>query len=234
MDVLTAAWVGAGSPTPHATSLTGDCSHCGSATSWSRCGPWCPSSSPDSTDGPTPRVEACARDAPGGTPQPSCALEHTWSPETRQAWPLDRAGVAALLRSGPLGTDSALVVPLRPGRKHLLPMATWGRVAVEDVDLGWNHQELARLRQIDRLRALGFGSRMLTAAAPPFQVMRTLTPEQFPQVLDAWSQLEPWRQPGTPGWHLPCTSPPPPRRRADDDEHPLPRRHRRGEPAHAP
>lgn len=30
MDVLTAAWVGAGSPTPHATSLTGDCSHCGS------------------------------------------------------------------------------------------------------------------------------------------------------------------------------------------------------------
>ncbi len=41
-------------------------------------------------------------------------------------------------------------------------------------------------------------SRMLTAAAPPFQVMRTLTPEQFPQVLDAWSQLEPWRQPGNP------------------------------------
>ena len=107
---------------------------------------------------------------------------HTWSPETRQAWPLSTAPAS----------------PPCCDRDRSAPTALWWSRFGQDVDLGWNHQELARLRQIDRLRALGFGSRMLTAAAPPFQVMRTLTPEQFPQVLDAWSQLEPWRQPGNP------------------------------------
>ena len=199
MDVLTAAWVGAGSPTPHATSLTGDCSHCGSRDQLVavRAVVSKQFTGFDGWANPSGRG-VCPGCAWGYATAELRAGAHLVTRDPASLAPLDRASVAALLRSGPLGADSALVVPLRPGRKHLLPMATWGRVAVEDVDLGWNHQEVARLRQIDRLRALGFGSRMLTAAAPPFQVMRTLTSEQFPQVLDAWSQLEPWRQPGNP------------------------------------
>ena len=138
MDVLTAAWVGAGSPTPYATSLTGDCSHCGSRDQ-------------------LVAVRAGANPSGRGV-CPGCAWgyataelragAHLVTRDPASLAPLDRAGVAALLRSGPLGADSALVVPLRPGRKHLLPMATWGRVAVEDVGLGWNHQEVARHRAV--------------------------------------------------------------------------------------
>lgn len=199
MDVLTAAWVGAGSPSPHAAPLTGECSHC---------------RSPDHL---VPVRAVVSKQFTGfdGWANPSgrgvcpgCAWGYstvelragahlvTRDPPTLSR--LDRAAVADLMRLGPLNADRALVVPLRPGRKHLLPAAVWGRVSVEDVDLSWSDQEVHRLRQVDRLRALGFGSRMITAPAPPFQVMKTLAPRRFRQALDAWGQLEPWRQPGNP------------------------------------
>jgi hypothetical protein len=36
-------------------------------------------------------------------------------------------------------------VPLRPGRKHLLPTATWGHVTVDDAQLPWSTTDTARL-----------------------------------------------------------------------------------------
>ena len=199
MDVLTAAWVGAGSPTPHTATLVGECSHCGAhdhlvsvravvSKQFTGFDGWA---------NPSGRG-VCPGCAWGYSTTELRAGAHLITRDPATLTPLDRACVAGVLRSGPIGSGQALVVPLRPGRKHLLPAAVWGRVSVEDVDLAWGDQEVGRLREVDQLRALGFGSRMLIAAAPPFQVMKHLTREQFLQVLQAWAQLEPWRQPGNP------------------------------------
>lgn len=199
MDVLTAAWVGAGSPTPHPATLTGECSHCGAhdhlvavravvSKQFTGFDGWANPSGPG----------VCPGCAWGYSTAELRAGAHLITRDPATLTCLDRTGLANLLRSGPVGAGVALVVPLRPGRKHLLPSAVWGRVSIEDVDLVWSHQEVCRLRQVDQLRALGFGSRMLTGAAPPFQVMKNLTPGQFHQALQAWDQLEPWRQPGNP------------------------------------
>lgn len=42
------------------------------------------------------------------------------------------------LLDSPLGSDHAVVVPLRPGRKHVFPSARWGEVSVDDITLGWS------------------------------------------------------------------------------------------------
>ena len=199
MDVLTAAWVGAGSPTPLPSTLTGQCSHCGAH---DHLAPVRSVVSKQFTgfDGwanPSGRG-VCPMCAWGYSTAELRAGAHLITRKPASLISLGRAGVADFLRSGPLNAGSALVVPLRPGRKHLLPAAVWGRVSIEDVDLAWSHQEVHLLRQLDQLRDLGFGSRMLTAAAPPFHVMKNLTQEQFQQALQAWDQLEPWRQQGNP------------------------------------
>lgn len=108
---------------------------------------------------------------------------------------LQQLDVTALgdLLTTPLGPDAAVVVPLRPGRKHLFPTAVWGRVTVDDAHLPWTAADAARLAAMQRLRYAGFGSRMLTEPAPPWPVLRRLPAGQWVQTLDDWRALDLWR-----------------------------------------
>lgn len=103
-----------------------------------------------------------------------------------------------LLLTGALAPDRALVVPLRPGRKHLLPDARWGRIALDDAHVGWSELDARRLATVVQLREQGFGTRMLRAPTPPYAVLRLLPAGTWAHVLDAWSHLEPWRTDANP------------------------------------
>ena len=98
---------------------------------------------------------------------------------------------AALAR--PLTSGSAIVVPLRPGRKHVISGAAWGRIVTDDALLSWTDQDVACLDVVDDLRAAGFKTRSLYEPAPPHQVVRQLPAEQIPNILTRWDQLQPWR-----------------------------------------
>ena len=109
-----------------------------------------------------------------------------------------RHQVGEFLAGGALATDSCVVVPLRPGRKHLLPTAVWGRVCVDDARLIWGPLHAELLRTVFRLRSLGFGSRMLAEPAPSFRVMSSLPASQYAAVLRDWERLSHWREPDNP------------------------------------
>ncbi len=94
----------------------------------------------------------------------------------------------------PLPGVSALVVPLHPGRKHLLPDAQWGRITVDDASLTWTPADVTRLRTLRKLRLLGFGPRLLVAPAPQWQVLRQLAPAQRLRVQQEWPSLNTWRR----------------------------------------
>ena len=103
-----------------------------------------------------------------------------------------RGELAALL-ADPLPREVSVTVPLRPGRKHLLPSARWGHVTTGDETLRWGPGDAARLHAMHRLRRGGFGGRMLTAPAPPWPVLRRLDPAARAEALTDWARLDPWR-----------------------------------------
>jgi hypothetical protein len=102
------------------------------------------------------------------------------------------AVLTALLQAA-LPPAAAVALPLKPGRKHVLPGAQWGRVATGDACLPWTGQDAHRLKVMLRLRDDGFGSRMLAAPAPPFPVLRRLPRRRQVAVLQDWAALEAWR-----------------------------------------
>lgn len=103
------------------------------------------------------------------------------------------AQVQELLGRGAVGGAIALVVPLRPGRKHILPDASWGRVNIDNAQLSWTVQDAGRLQAMVELRAMGFGTRMLCSPTPAYPVLRSLPAESWARVLQLWDQVEPWR-----------------------------------------
>ncbi|MGV9868213.1 hypothetical protein [Rhodococcus koreensis] len=118
--------------------------------------------------------------------------------------PAMRAVTAADLRRillRPLEPDTAVVVPLRPGRKHILPHARWGSVAVEDTSLPWTGRDVAAAAAMRRLRALGFGARMLAEPAAPYPVLAQVAPRRWPAVFADWDRLAPYRRIGQ-WWEL--------------------------------
>ncbi|EKT79057.1 hypothetical protein WSS_A29244 [Rhodococcus opacus M213] len=96
---------------------------------------------------------------------------------------------------------TAVIVPLRPGRKHLLPDARWGTVTVDDAQLSWTSADAHRLAVMRRLRAHGFTERMLGDDAPPYAVLRRLPADEWPQVFDDWPRLTSWRR-ADPWWEV--------------------------------
>ncbi|QYB00668.1 hypothetical protein I1A62_00645 (plasmid) [Rhodococcus sp. USK10] len=110
-----------------------------------------------------------------------------------------RAASPALLHqvlSTPINADTAVIVPLRPGRKHLLPDASWGQVTVDDAGLTWAAADADRLTVMRRLRGHGFTEMMLRQDTPAYPVLSRLPAEQWPQLLDDWHSLGVWRQAG--------------------------------------
>lgn len=106
---------------------------------------------------------------------------------------LSRLSLVDLLTAGPLSGSLAVVIPLRPGRKHLMPDASWGRLTLDDIQLPWSRTAAGRLAATVRLRGYGFGSRMLAQPAPPWSVLHRLPAAEWAAVLDDWSRLDPWR-----------------------------------------
>lgn len=109
--------------------------------------------------------------------------------------------VYELLQVGGLRAGYAVVVPLQPGRKHLLPVARWGSVTVDDAHLWWGAQDAARLRVAMRLRELGIPAVKLAAAAAPYRSVRRMSTARQAEVLSLWPQLQIWRGGRTP-WML--------------------------------
>ncbi|QSE87820.1 hypothetical protein JWS13_03925 (plasmid) [Rhodococcus pseudokoreensis] len=100
-----------------------------------------------------------------------------------------------------LGADTAVIVPLRPGRKHLIPDARWGAVTVDDSRLNWAAEDARRLEVMCRLRDRGFTETMLRDNAPTYSVVHRLPADRWPQVFDDWNLLAPWRH-ADPWWEV--------------------------------
>lgn len=194
MDVLHAAWQASGRPLSATFDRSGSCARCGQHTA-----------------SLVPIREAVSKaftgyngwqcPAGGGLCPPcvwgyrSPALRATTHLVTRSPLGLQQLDAAELgqLLSSALRPDHAVVVPLRPGRKHLMPTAGWGRVTVDDAQLPWTKQDAHRLAAMRRLRALGFGPRMLTALAPTWSVLRRLPRSWWAQATEDWQALDVWR-----------------------------------------
>nr|WP_172682053.1 hypothetical protein [Rhodococcus erythropolis] len=101
----------------------------------------------------------------------------------------------------PLTSAHALVVPVGMRRKHLLPHARWGEISVDDISLSWTKHDVHTLAAMRRLRADGFGERMLAASAPQFAMMRRLPAARWTGLLGDWAELDRWRA-APPWWEL--------------------------------
>lgn len=100
--------------------------------------------------------------------------------------------------SAPLTPDTAVTVPLTPGRKHLLPTARWGHVTADNIHLTWGTGDADRLGAMCALRAAGFSENELHRPAPSYATLRDLPHEHWPGIFEQWEQLMPWR--AAPAW----------------------------------
>lgn len=197
-DVVVVAWRASGSPTPAGAMRQGVCARCGLDTlvtstagvvsdtftgfdAWAHPG------------GPT----MCAACAFAYTPRlRSSAHQITRDPGVLEA--LSRTEAGCVLSGGSLSPDVAVLVPLRAGRKHLLPDARWGCVRVDDATLGWSHQDAARLRSVARLVAAGFPRGCLAEPAPPHRFLSRIPRQDWAGIFVAWDLISRWRTPASP------------------------------------
>ena len=106
--------------------------------------------------------------------------------------PLATDQLRAQLRE-PMLPDKTVVVPLRPGRKHVLSGAAWGHVATDEHLLTWTSDDAHRLELAEQLLALGYRTSQLLQPAPPYPQTAALPIAQAVWALDAWQDLAPWR-----------------------------------------
>lgn len=88
----------------------------------------------------------------------------------------------------------AVVVPLRPGRKHVLPQTQWGRVAVDDAALRWGEHETVTLAAMRRLRESGFRVRALLKPYPDVTELQRVPRSEWVGVIEDWCRLTEWRR----------------------------------------
>ena len=195
MDLVPTAWAAAGQPTGphHDPDTTASCSRCGHTSTNTSPVTKCVSKKFTALDdwvNPTGR-RLCA----------ACAWAFQ-TPELRsQPHRLSQNGdLAALTASeicddlldGPLPSTTALIVPIRRGRKHLVQYAQWGHIATDHGALTWSLSDAARLEALCRLRKDGFTASMLTHTAPPYTVMRDHNPNHWPAIGSDWDTITPW------------------------------------------
>ena len=202
MSVVDAAWRGSGAPEPAIKGPRGICSRCGreghlTATRevvspvFTGYDHWTHPAGPGLCAGCSWAYR---------TP----ALRSTISLVTRgpaRCQVLDRATCLAILQCA-VPAGMALVVPLRPGRKHLLPIAQWGMVATDTAVVPWSAREAALLQLVVELRRHGFGSRMLMEPAVPFAMLQRLPAAVGDWVMATWGQLDQWRAADSPWFPL--------------------------------
>lgn len=193
VDVLSAAWIGARGPLPADLAAEGVCARCGTA---GRLSPVADVVSKNFTayDGwiDPSGGGLCATCVWGyrtvGLRQHAHVVSH--APAALRC--LELAELARVL-SAPVPRSSAVIVPLRRGRQHLLPAAAWGRVTVDGAQLGWTSSDVERLQIMATLRAEGVGPRAFSASAPPFSIVRRLPSTRWADLMVMWDQLAAWR-----------------------------------------
>ncbi|HEY5881793.1 MAG TPA: hypothetical protein VIU11_22985 [Nakamurella sp.] len=93
----------------------------------------------------------------------------------------------------PVPPDKTVVVPLRPGRKHVLSGAAWGHVATDEHLCTWTSDDAHRLDLVEHLLTLGYRASQLLQPAPPYPQTALLTTADAMWALQAWRDLAPWR-----------------------------------------
>lgn len=107
---------------------------------------------------------------------------------------LTLAQAYAQLSGGGLEASLALVIPIRPGRRHLLPQAQWGRIVTDHGCFTWSSTDADRLLAVHRLHGAGIPAAALMGAAAPWLVIdRARSSGQLAQTLNDWELLKPWR-----------------------------------------
>ncbi len=196
MHVIDAAWIGAGAPPPPtAPRRSGSCARCAAAGADLIPVQAAISKTFTAFDGwSEPRgTGLCGACAWAYSTPDLRAAAHVVTRDPVALQRVGRSEVRDLLLAGAVAADVAVVVPLRPGRKHVLPTATWGRVTVDDAQLPWADTDAHRLSTVNELRTRGFGSRMLAGPAPPFRVLCSLPRDLWQPTMRAWDELAPWR-----------------------------------------
>ena len=131
-----------------------------------------------------------------------CVWMYRHRPLRHEAWIVTRdpqamrvasPEVLRTILSSLIESDPALLVPLVPGRKHILPQAHWGVVTTDDTALRWTQEDAIRLDALDRLRSAGFSEAAVAAAAPAFAALRAVPRPLWQGVFDDWAAIAPWR-----------------------------------------
>ncbi|WP_238407199.1 MULTISPECIES: hypothetical protein [unclassified Mycolicibacterium] len=107
----------------------------------------------------------------------------------------DGSGLFEALRS-PLPHDLAAVIPIRRLRKrrHVLPTAQWAHLAMDKLVLPWDRAAASRLVDLQWIRTVtSAGFRQLTRPAPPVRFVTSLPPDQWDRMIEAWTNLQNWR-----------------------------------------
>lgn len=104
------------------------------------------------------------------------------------------APIAEFLAAGALSDTASAVVPTTR-RRHILPTAQWAHLATDGLVMRWDDAAAKRLRSIRMLRLdLGFTWPQLSNPAPPAKALKAQPPHTWPQLLAAWSDVQPWRR----------------------------------------
>lgn len=129
---------------------------------------------------------------------PDRAAAHSPAPDRRSPQP-PPAAQAAPRR----GLRAARRRPARRPHRAGGAAAAWPQAPVlprglgpghlDDLRLPWSVRDAHLLRLVADLRGRGFGTRMLTRAAPPFPPLRRLPTADWAYVMRAWAWLDRWR-----------------------------------------
>ncbi|MFV8161102.1 hypothetical protein ACNQVK_03020 [Mycobacterium sp. 134] len=99
----------------------------------------------------------------------------------------------AVLLAGPLTTSAAVVFPTSR-RRHILPAAKWGCLAVDGLVLRWDTRAAERLRDVAWLRGeIGATWPQLGQPAPPARLLTSRPSDRWAPIMRAWEQLADWR-----------------------------------------
>ena len=199
-DPAAAAWAAAGCPAVDApAAINGRCGRCGA----------------DDATVPSSRVISEKFAAFDGWPYGldrlclACAWAYSRAPNTQPALHIttttlteyvDTTRLLDLLAAGPLPDSHAVIVPATR-RQHILPTAQWAHLATDGYVIRWDAPAAQRLADLAWLRAIVDNAKAKTdrtwtrlgMPAPPPWLLTAQPPDQWPRLLNAWQQLQPWR-----------------------------------------
>ena len=192
-DVVEVAWRAHGSPSAAVATLDGACARCGTADSLTITRRVISRNVTAFDDWVDPAGPGLCRACTWAYRSPMLrTIPHLVVRFPEMLTPLPTDQLCAQLRK-PVTPDVTVVVPLRPGRKHVLSGAAWGHIATDEHLLTWTLEDVHRLGLVERLLALGYRASQLLQPAPPYPETSSLRTIDAAWSLQAWHDLAPWR-----------------------------------------